>query len=272
MPEPGIQNKDEKPAPVLLVEDNRVNQRVALLLLERLGLPAQIANNGREAVEAVRQNKFSAILMDCHMPEMDGFEATAAIRKLESLSGTYTPIIAVTALAMSGDRERCIAAGMDDYLPKPIDKELLKIKLNHWLRREVVYRQLKLTNKLQRYHSDVSGLQEQPVNLQELVEFYGEEQMNQIVRIFIDNTEDMLRRIAFFLKERDARAVAGLAHELKSSCASVAAKQLSKLSLYLEQAVGQEDWTEAEDTLKTLTKQFNHCKEFILTVTWRRLP
>ncbi len=262
----------DKPLPVLLVEDNPVNQHVATVLLERLGLEVEVASNGQEAVELVSRGKFSLILMDCHMPEMDGFEATVAIRKFEELTGAYTPIIAVTALAMAGDRERCIAAGMDDYIPKPIDKELLKVKLNHWLRKDVVYRQQKFTHKFLRAHSNMTLLSGEPLNLQELVEFYGEEELNQIIMLFIENTQDMIKRIAYFLKERDARAVAGLAHELKSACSSVGAKQLAKLGLFLEQAVGQEDWLEAEETLSSLEKSFMHCREFILTVTWSKMP
>ena len=128
---PSIHN----PVLILLVEDNKINQKAVLILLEQLGLKVKVAANGKEAVVAVSEHRFAAILMDCHMPEMDGFEATIAIRKLEALSGTYTPIIAVTALAMSGDRERCLAAGMDDYISKPINKDLLKTKLNHWLQK-----------------------------------------------------------------------------------------------------------------------------------------
>src|SRR5580658_7024559 len=101
--------EEEKLPVILLVEDNLFNQKAEMILLELLGLTADIASNGKEAVACVSRNKYSLILMDCHMPEMDGFEATVAIRKLESMSGSYTPIIAVTALAMSGDRERCIA-------------------------------------------------------------------------------------------------------------------------------------------------------------------
>jgi CheY-like chemotaxis protein len=134
------------PPHVLLVEDNFVNQKVATVLLQRLGLKVKITSNGREAVEAVSNQKFDLILMDCHMPIMDGFEATVAIREIEARTNTYSPIIAVTALAMSGDRERCIAAGMDDYLSKPIDIDLLKAKVNHWLRTEVAHSLSSRTN------------------------------------------------------------------------------------------------------------------------------
>lgn len=254
--------------PVLVVEDNLVNQRVTSLMLGRLGLPYRLVSNGREALDLFGREKFSIVLMDCMMPELDGFETTTAIRKLEALTGAYTPVVAVTALSMTGDRERCIAAGMDDYLAKPIDIDMLSLKLTHWLKEDVVYRQ----HKFKRYHDDLAVLEKQPVNLQELVEFYGEDQMHQIIQIFIDTTRDLLKRLSCFVKERDSRAVAGLAHELKSSCASVGAKQLAKLCLFLEQAAGQEDWLEAEETLASFNKLFAHCQEFILTVTWYRAP
>ena len=112
--------KDGSKAPILVVDDNKVNQKVMTALLDRLALSSEIANDGQEAVDMVSRNKYSVVLMDCHMPVMDGFEATKAIRKLESAAGTYTPIIAVTAMAMAGDRERCLAAGANHYMSKPV--------------------------------------------------------------------------------------------------------------------------------------------------------
>ena len=105
---------------VLLAEDNKVNQRVAARFLERLGHSVVVANDGREAVDRWREQPFDLVLMDVQMPEMDGFEAVAAIRYAELDRGTRTPVVALTAHAMSGDRERCLAAGMDGYLTKPI--------------------------------------------------------------------------------------------------------------------------------------------------------
>jgi CheY-like chemotaxis protein len=106
---------------VLLAEDNRVNQKVAMTLLARRGYDVVLAENGREAVEAYGRGTFDIVLMDISMPEMDGYEAVGAIRALERQTGHHTPIVAVTAHAMESDREKCIAAGMDDYLTKPIN-------------------------------------------------------------------------------------------------------------------------------------------------------
>jgi len=125
---------------ILIAEDNPVNQEVALTMLESLGCSAVVVNNGREALEATAAQRFDLILMDCHMPEMDGFEATRLIRAEESARRTggepslrNTPIVALTADALRGDRERCIDAGMDDYLSKPISEERLREALLRWL-------------------------------------------------------------------------------------------------------------------------------------------
>jgi CheY-like chemotaxis protein len=117
---------------VLLAEDNLINQKVALTMLARYGLQITVANSGLEALQASRKARFDLILMDCQMPEMDGYEASRRIREGE-VDGVRTPIIALTANAMVGDREKCLEAGMDDYLPKPIRIPELEETLRRWL-------------------------------------------------------------------------------------------------------------------------------------------
>ena len=109
----------------MVAEDNEVNQKFALRALTKAGHTSVVANNGREAVEAFGNEQFDVILMDVQMPEMDGYEATAAIRELEAAAGTTIPIIALTAHAMKGDREKCLAAGMDGYVTKPVKAKAL---------------------------------------------------------------------------------------------------------------------------------------------------
>jgi PAS domain S-box-containing protein len=116
---------------LLVAEDNQINQLVALRLISKLGYEADVAANGLEAVEAAQKQAYSLILMDCQMPEMDGFEATAAIRRLAG-GASRTPIVAMTAHAMRGARERCLAAGMNDYIPKPVDLVQLSRVLGAW--------------------------------------------------------------------------------------------------------------------------------------------
>jgi signal transduction histidine kinase/ActR/RegA family two-component response regulator len=121
---------------ILVAEDNLVNQRVAVRMLERLGLEADVAKDGQAALRRLASHQYALILMDCQMPELDGFEATARIRAGER-PDQHTPIVAMTASAMRGDRERCLAAGMDDYLSKPVRLEELQAVVERWLRRAV---------------------------------------------------------------------------------------------------------------------------------------
>jgi two-component system, sensor histidine kinase and response regulator len=118
---------------ILIVEDNAVNQRVAAALIERVGHSCEIANDGKEAISALRRIPFDLVLMDCQMPVMDGYEASRSIRELESRIGGHIPIVAMTANAMDGDREKCLEAGMDDYIAKPVTSNELYAKLEHWL-------------------------------------------------------------------------------------------------------------------------------------------
>ncbi len=119
---------------VLVAEDNPVNQMIAERMLAGLGAEVVVVASGREALERVEQERFDIVLMDCQMPEMDGFEATAAIRAREVELGGHLPIVALTASAMQEDRDRSMAAGMDDHLPKPVTAAALRATLVRWCR------------------------------------------------------------------------------------------------------------------------------------------
>src|SRR5262249_22198076 len=119
---------------VLLVEDNDVNREVALGMLETMNCVIACAADGRQALEMIEKNYFDVVLMDCQMPVMDGFEATREIRRIEasSVNARHLPIIAITANAMKGDRERCLEQGMDDYVPKPVRLDTLRAALERY--------------------------------------------------------------------------------------------------------------------------------------------
>jgi CheY-like chemotaxis protein len=141
--QPGLLDRPEQPAPhttrlaemssvrVLVAEDNVVNQKVAVRMLEKLGLRVDVAGNGREAVEMVKTLPYDLVFMDCHMPEMDGFEAVAAIRRRES-GGRHTPVVAMTADVLDSYREQCLKAGMDDFVAKPVKMEALVQAVKKW--------------------------------------------------------------------------------------------------------------------------------------------
>ncbi len=128
-----LTSKEREKVRILLAEDNLINQKVATRVLNKLGFNCEIANNGREALDILKVKDYDLVLMDCQMPEMDGFEATAAIRSWEEKTGAHIPVIAMTANAMQGDREKCLDAGMDDYVSKPIDRNKLVMAIENQL-------------------------------------------------------------------------------------------------------------------------------------------
>jgi CheY-like chemotaxis protein len=130
--EPTSGERNGEALPVLVAEDNAINRTVAVKMLERAGVRTAVAQDGQEAVEMVARERYSAVLMDCQMPRLDGYGATAEIRRLEG-STRHTPIIAMTAHAMEGDRERCMQAGMDDYLAKPVTPPNIRSMVDRWV-------------------------------------------------------------------------------------------------------------------------------------------
>ena len=118
---------------ILLAEDNAINQKLAVVLLQKAGYSVDAVETGAQALEKVQSNQYNAVLMDVQMPEMDGFESTHQIREWEKSNGQHIPIIAMTAHAMQGDRERCIEAEMDDYVSKPLEPKVLFAALDRWV-------------------------------------------------------------------------------------------------------------------------------------------
>ena len=118
---------------MLVVEDNHVNQLVAVGMLEHLGYSTEVAGNGIEALASIARTHFAAVVMDCQMPEMDGYVATRELRRMEGAVGSRTPVIAMTASVTDGERERCLAAGMDDFVAKPVSPLELDAALARWV-------------------------------------------------------------------------------------------------------------------------------------------
>lgn len=136
-----IPKKDGLPYKVLLAEDREVNQIMGVNLLQSLGFEVDLVKDGQQALSRIRQNKYDMVFMDCDMPIMDGYEATAAIREYEEREGDgrKTPIVALTAKVMQNDREKCINSGMDDYIPKPIRPDAIIDAVNKWCAKVIDY-------------------------------------------------------------------------------------------------------------------------------------
>jgi len=211
---------------ILVAEDNLVNRAVATGILETQGHVLVHAATGREAVEAFSDGSFDLILMDVQMPEMDGFEATRRIRELEGATGRHTRIIAMTAHAMAGDRERCLAAGMDDYVSKPLRKENL----------------LQMLEGVRAQENENAGDRVAPYNREQLLEQCDgdEELMSELISIFHDNTPRIVQAIGQALGKCDGPALAAQAHKLMSSLGAFGAETARTLALRLEKH-GQEN-------------------------------
>jgi two-component system, sensor histidine kinase and response regulator len=220
-PAPAISSRVGLPARILLAEDNIVNQRVAVGLLTRRGHTVEVAKNGREAVEMLARERFDLVLMDVQMPEMGGLDATAAIRDRETSEGGHTRIIAMTAHAMTGDRERCIAAGMDGYLSKPITPALLF---------EVV----------EQGSEGVAG-RSAVFDSAELVDRVGgdRELIAELVRRFLEDCPARLAAIASAIEHGDAESVRSAAHALKGAAATVAVTAVFEAAQMLERVAAE---------------------------------
>jgi len=233
---------------VLLVEDNPINQCVAQAMLGKLGLQWQLANNGVEAVDRVRETHFDVVLMDCQMPVMDGYEATAAIRALPAGRGAKLPIIALTANAMQGDEHVCLDAGMNGFLAKPYTLATLNATLAGWLAvSDEPGPALVAANPP---GAAVPGnAAERAINpaaiatLRELDEPGSTELVTQVVNSFLNSADGNLARVADALATGNAKAWAQAAHSLKSSAANLGAEALAGCYRELEKC-GREGRTE----------------------------
>ena len=203
---------------VLVAEDNAVNQKVAVRQLQKLGYQADTAGNGIEAVESVMRGRYDLVLMDCQMPEMDGFDATREIRRLER--DRRTPIVALTANALEGDRERCIAVGMDDYLSKPVIESELSAMLARWIPEAA-------TTAI-----DVLDVP----TLDRLRELAGgsNEVIEEIAVLYVRDAPSRLAAIDAAIAGRDAKALAMAAHAFKSSSGNIGALRMQELCGALE--------------------------------------
>jgi len=223
-------------ANVLLVEDNPVNQELALHMLKLLGCRAVVANQGREALEALDRAVFDLILMDCQMPEMDGFEATAEIRRREAAqtNGRRIPVVALTAGAVEGDREKCLAAGMDDYVTKPFTLDRLERVLRRWLSvPEMVQPQGTTVDTVvperALLHLDIRVLE----GIRAL-DGNGDALVTKVIGVYLGDAPGRLQALREAVVRGDALAAQRAAHAFKSASANLGAAALAELCRRME--------------------------------------
>ncbi|HZS02457.1 MAG TPA: response regulator [Chloroflexota bacterium] len=239
---------------VLVAEDNAVNQKVAVRMLQRLGYQADVVANGQEVVDALARVQYPLVLMDCQMPEMDGYAATAVIREREG-ADRHTPIIAMTAGAMRGDRERCLAAGMDDYISKPVRPEELAATLYRWLPLPAPPAAPAVDG-----HADDG---DEPHVDRQVVAALGDPRqggdpafLQELARIFFDETPRHLTALREAAAGGDSVAIARTAHTLKSSSGYLGARRLHLLSARLEACGRAGSIAKIEELVTRLEQEF----------------
>jgi two-component system sensor histidine kinase/response regulator len=233
----------------LLVEDNPVNQQIAIRMLERRGHSVKAVGDGRDALRLLDAEHFDVVLMDVQMPDMDGFEATAAIRERESHTAAHIPIIAMTAHTMEGDRERCLSAGMDDYITKPI-------------RPQALYRTVEaLVPSCPRGGADtvtVSTNAEVVERDEVLARFGGDmEFLASSLELFRTNWPALWNRLRDAVADKDCHATERAAHTIKGSVANFGARTAAAAALKLEQMGRQQDLGAANPALSELEREIN---------------
>jgi CheY-like chemotaxis protein/HPt (histidine-containing phosphotransfer) domain-containing protein len=252
---------------VLVAEDNITNQQVALGILRKLGVRAEAVANGHEAFEALQQIPYDLVFMDVQMPEMDGFEATRAIRLTNGKPRHSVPIIAMTAHAMQGDRERCLEAGMDGYITKPITPAVLSRTIDEWLPKMEKGRKVgESPATIAHVHAAgaiQTGDEGTPIFLETaLLDRLGDREMARVVALsFLGDIPKQIEALRGFLEVMDAKATERQAHSIKGASAAVGGEVLMTLASELEKASKTNDLVTVNANLAKLEREFERLKK-----------
>ena len=243
-PEASLEQGDTKPLRILLAEDSYANQRLAVGLLSKWGHDVTVANNGREAVTKLEEEPFDLVLMDVQMPEMDGYQATAVIRERETRTGKRVPIVAMTAHAMKGDREECLAAGMDDYVSKPIRRSELRRALE-----EINSRSAKVTES-ETANVSLSAETSTTLDWNTALESAGGDRdlLREVLAAMIEECPRCVDQLECAIRESDAALLQRAAHTVKGSLRIFGTTRTGELAQLLE-TMGQSGCCDGADDL-----------------------
>ncbi len=240
------------PLRILIAEDNEVNRRLALLLLNRLGYTADVVVNGREAVEAIRARPYDVVLMDCHMPELDGYAATGEIRAFtkDVVDRPRPRIIAVTAAAMSGDREKCLAAGMDDYVTKPVKADALRAAL------ELATVPPPSVPTTATPEVETDSERELRETTDTLAAELGPDSVRELVDAYLADTPERLKEMAALAGGDDQVTLRRLAHSLKGTSTLFGLNRTGTVAATLEKLAAAGEKTEQVRMVQDLDRLF----------------
>lgn len=249
---------------ILVAEDNIVNQKVAVCQLEQLGYRADVVANGLEAVEAVSRISYALVLMDCQMPEMDGLEATAMIRKSESEHGSRRlPIIAITANAMQGDREKCLDAGMDDYLTKPVKRGDLSATIARWIPGQSTPHEQKEPRSSEKREAVYDCVDSAVLaDLRQLDASCS--LLSSLITHFLADVPHRLADLQDALQQGDERALERVAHGLNGASGTMGVRRMRQLCIDLQALGKANDLTKAGDLLTQLVHEFELVRQRLM--------
>ncbi len=243
-------------ARILLVEDNPTNQQIGALMLRKLGCRVDVAGNGREAIEMLAMVPYDVIFMDCQMPEMDGYEATTEIRRREAEMPWRAPIIAMTANAMEGAREKCLAAGMDDYVSKPVRPTDLEAVLRRWF---------KASDQKTGAGAPTNGaaVSLDPVAFEEFLGLAGTDTslLKELAETFLAEATERLGAMCQAASLGDADGIKKAAHALKGSSSGLGARGMADLCHRLEMRAGAEPAADTAERIGRLKAEFGRVRE-----------
>jgi PAS domain S-box-containing protein len=262
-----ISEKVRQDQRILLAEDNPVNQKLAVLLLQKAGYSVDVVENGSLAIEQVKKGNYNIVLMDVQMPEMDGYEATQTIRAWEAEEDKqHITIIAMTASAMKGDREKCLEAGMDDYVSKPLKPELLFDTLKKWSEEQKTI--LKI-DRAEPTAVETAKTSDIPLNLPEALERFGgnKELINQVCREYLLSIPGRIEAMRKANAEGNLQEFYRLVHNLKGVSANLSANNLASLMQELEEMSARDELTGIPDILEQVEAETvrlqKYCQEKI---------
>jgi len=248
--------RSAKRARILVAEDNRVNQTLVTRMLEKMGHSVTVASNGQEALAMATQQTFDLIFMDVQMPEMDGLTATAKIREAEKNTGTHIPIVAMTAHALKGDRERCLQAGMDAYISKPISSKDVEESIMRNINTSVVGVEAKAESPKGR------TITWDPAHALERLD--GDEQLlREVLQIFLEETPGLLARLGQGIADMNYEAIERTAHSLKGELGYLGLALVSQQAFELEQMGRKKD---AEDAAEKFSAFESTISELLVQV------
>jgi hypothetical protein len=254
------------PVRVLVAEDNVVNQKVVIYMLRKLGIRADVAANGLEALDALQRLPYDLVLMDCQMPEMDGFEASIEIRHHELMSGRAqrTPIVAMSANARIEDRERAMRGGMDDYLVKPLKVEDLESALKRWVpgfTERYAAAQDEIAVETQRATSGGNP----PIDMRKVESMFrnDEKAQSELLALYLSSTQSLIEQLTAACAAQERAKAVGRAHEIKGASAYIGAHEIREIARNMEHAAKEDNWEKVQEGMDELEPAFIRAWAFV---------